>query len=104
MKIYKNDKKSAIKIAVDEQKLAITISLKDLKFLFRHSPNNENEYGAPYRIITGKEFEFAEYIAKQLDEQSDYNENDIVIGHVIEECFLKLMEDYQPDILKYPKE
>ena len=56
-----------MKIEVDDKKLKMEISIKDLKFLFDNDPNNYDES----KIKRGKSQEFAEWIAKMLEDEAD---------------------------------
>ena len=66
MEVYKSTK-SLMKFEVDDKKLKMEISIKDIKYLFENDPNNFDES----KIIRGKTKEFAEWIAKMLEEESD---------------------------------
>lgn len=58
---------SLMKFSVDDKKLQMEISIKDLKYLFESDPNNFDES----KVKRGKTREFAEWIAKMLEEESE---------------------------------
>lgn len=64
--MYKSTK-SLMKFEVDDKKLKMEISIKDIKYLFESDPENYNQS----RIKKGKSKEFAEWIAKMLEEESN---------------------------------
>lgn len=64
--MYKNDEQ-LMKINVDDEKLHMEISIKDLTYLFETDSENFDES----KVKRGKQQEFAEWIAKMLLEESD---------------------------------
>lgn len=64
--MYKSTK-SLMKFSVDDKKLQMEISVKDLKYLFESDMNNYNES----KVKRGKSQAFAEWIAKMLEEESE---------------------------------
>lgn len=103
MNSYKN-KKKVIKIAVDDKEMTIRISLKNLKWLFEHSPDNCGSNMEPVRVQRGKEFEFAKFVAEKFDDESAYNENNTILGEAFETTFLEASEGAYDEFLKYPKD
>ncbi len=64
--MYKSSR-SVMKFTVDDKALKMEIKIKDLKKLFEEDSTNYDES----KIIKGKEREFAVWIAKMLEEESD---------------------------------
>lgn len=64
--MYKNEEQ-LMEITVDNEKLHMEISVKDLKYLFETDSENFDES----KIKKGKHQEFAEWVAKMLCEDSD---------------------------------
>lgn len=81
--MYKSTK-SLMKFSVDEKKLQMEIGIEDLKYLFESNPDNSDES----KIIEGKEKEFAEWIAKMLEDESEQETGEPYWS----EPFLKLFE------------
>lgn len=70
--MYKNKDGHVMKISVDDKKLIMEISIKDIAFLFANSPNNYDES----KVKRGKQKEFAEWIAKNLTDEADADTGD----------------------------
>lgn len=64
--MYKNEEQ-LMEISVDNKKLHMEISIKDLKYLFETDSENFDES----KVKRGKQKEFAEWDAKMLLEESD---------------------------------
>lgn len=64
--MYENNEQ-LMKIKVDNSKLCMQISIKDLKYLFETDSENFDES----KVQRGKQKEFAEWVAKMLLEESD---------------------------------
>ena len=80
--MYKNNEQ-VMKISVDDKKLKMEISIKDIAFLFQASPNNYDES----KVKRGKQKEFAEWIAKKLTEESDQETGDPYWSEPFERLF-----------------
>lgn len=75
---------SVMKFTVDDKTLKMEIKIEDLKKLFEEEPANYDES----KIIKGKEREFAVWIAKMLEEESDQETGEPYWS----EPFIKLFE------------
>lgn len=64
--MHKNEEQ-LMKISVDDKKLHMEISIKDLKYLFETDSANFDQS----KVKRGKQKEFAEWVAKMLLEESD---------------------------------
>lgn len=82
-------KNQVMKITVTDDKLKMEIPLSKLAGLYKSSPNNYDDS----HVKKGKNRAFAEYVAKQLQEQSQANENDCKWLQPFEEIFDNLNGD-----------
>lgn len=79
---------SLMKFRVDGKKLQMEISIKDLKYLFESAPDNYDES----KIAEGKEKEFAEWIAKMLEEESGQETGEPYWSEPFSELFEQALE------------
>lgn len=68
MKRYQEN--SLFNVTVSKTTLKISISIKNLEFLLRESPNNWREEG-PVRVKRGKRVEFADFVARFITEETE---------------------------------
>ncbi len=85
--MYKSTK-SVMKIEVDDKKLKMEISIKDLKYLFENNPDNYDES----KVMRGKSQEFAEWIAKMLEAESDQETGEPYWGEPFTKLFERALE------------
>lgn len=86
--MYKNQDGHLMKIIVDDKKLIMEISIKDIAFLFANSPNNYDES----KVKKGKQKEFAEWIAKNLTDEADTDTCDCYWIQPFERLFERALE------------
>lgn len=80
--------KSLMKFSVDEKKLKMEISIKDIKYLFESDSANYNES----KIKKGKSKEFTEWIARMLEEESDQETGEPYWSEPFSKLFLRALE------------
>ena len=96
-----------LKMIITKDKLKMEISLKDLVFLFESSPENTYDgESVAVKVKRGKKQEFAEFIARNFMEESEFGNNgDYPIwGVPFEEVFMKIIEGNEDDFCKYNDE
>lgn len=85
--MFKNNEQ-LMKISVDDKKLHMEISIKDLKYIFETDSENFDES----KIKRGKQKEFAEWVAKMLLEDSDQEIGDPYWALPFREIFVAALE------------
>lgn len=85
--MYKNEEQ-LMKISVDDKELHMTISIKDLKYLFETDSENFDES----KVKRGKQKEFAEWVAKMLLEESNQETGEPYWSNPFREIFESAME------------
>ncbi len=91
-----------MKFKITNDKLKMEISLKDLAWLFRNSPENISEDGeTPFaRIKPGRRQEFAEHFVKILMDDAEYERDCFKWSEPFENAFEEILESGE-DFLKY---
>ena len=100
MKRYQEN--SLFKVTVSKTALKISVSIKDLEFLLRESPNNWHEEG-PVRVKRGKRAEFADFVARFITEETDSETGEPPLLYMFEEAFIQIFEG-DKEFCKYPDE
>lgn len=100
MKKYQED--SLFNVTVSQTKLSISVSLKDLEFLLRESPNNWGEEG-PIIVKRGKRAEFADFVARFITEEAASETGEPPLLQMFEQAFIEIFEGDET-FCKYPDE
>lgn len=93
---------SRFNVTVSKKTLKISISIKDLEFLLRESPNNWAEEG-PVRVKRGKRAEFADFVARFITEETDSETGEPPLLQMFEEAFMQIFEGDE-EFCMYPDE
>ena len=93
---------SLFNVTVSKTALKISVSLKDLEFLLKESPNNWGEEG-PIRVKRGKMAEFADFVARFITEEKDSETGEPPLLQMFEEAFMQIFEGNE-EFCKYPDE
>ncbi|AKA68516.1 hypothetical protein [Clostridium scatologenes] len=93
-----------MKFEITKDKLKMEISLKDLEWLFKNSPNNYDENGnsGVIKVKRGKRQEFAEYVVKALMDVQDPDSDNTKWGQPFEDIFEEIFEGAEDEFIKYP--
>lgn len=100
MKRYQEN--SLFNVTVSKTALKISISIKDLEFLLRESPNNWGEE-EPVRVKRGKRAEFADFVARFITGETDSETGEPPLLQMFEEAFVEIFEGDE-GFCKYPDE
>lgn len=100
MKRYQEN--SLFNVTVNKTTLKISVSIKDLEFLLRESPNNWSEEG-PVRVRRGRRAEFADFVARFITEETDSETGEPPLLQMFEKAFVEIFEGDEI-FCKYPDE
>ena len=94
-----------MKFEITKEKLKMEISLKDLAWLLKNSPNNYGcANGELIKVRCGKRQEFAEYIVTMLMDAESCDSNDVRWGKPFEDIFEEIFEGAEDEFIKYPSD
>lgn len=100
MKRYQEN--SLFNVTVSKTALKISVSLKDLEFLLRESPNNWGEEGQ-VKVKRGKRAEFADFVARFITEETASETGEPPLLQMFEEAFMQIFEGDE-EFCRYPDE
>lgn len=84
-KIYSD---SGIKCKIEDKVLKLEVSLEDLAWIFKNSPDNFEEWS----IKSNKLEEFGDYVAERLYDEAPNEEDNLMIGVPFQRIFDDIFE------------
>lgn len=92
-----------MKFEVTKDKLKMEITLKDLAWLFKNSPNNYGCDGEGIaKVKRDKYKQFAKYIVNMLMAYENSDSNETRWGKPFEDIFESIFEGYEDEFINYP--